>query len=141
MNFLWFEDMALPSEIENRTATTLMTFINLPAVFTFKLPHSKLHLSAGVGINIRYSFLSLGVDKTDPGFNGNTAQEDVKLINKWFWEYGHWLYLTAGTSWLYPITDKIQVGPVFDVKIPMGLLIDEKNVQGMMLSVGFKLCI
>ena len=141
MSFLWYEDMAIPSEIENRTATTLLTFLNLPAVFTIKLPHSKMHITAGLGLCLRYGFLSIGVNKNDNGYNGNTAKEDLKLINNWFWENGHWLYVTVGTSWLYPITDRIKVGPAFDLKLPMGTLIDQKNFQGTMLNVGFKLCL
>lgn len=140
MEHLWFDKYALPAEIENRTSTTLSFMLDLPAVYTLKLKNNtEFHFSAGLGLFLRFGILSYGVNESDPGYSG-TAAQDVELINKWFWDNAHWLYFTFGASWLYPITSKIQVGPVLNAYIPVGTLIDQHNVQGLMFSLGIKLC-
>lgn len=140
MEHLWFDKFALPAEIENRTTTTLSFMLNLPAVYTLSLKNkSDFHFSAGLGFFFRFGLLANGVSPNDPGYSG-TATEDVKLINKWFWDNAHWLHLTLGGSWLYPISSTIKAGPIFNAYIPVGTLIDQHNVQGLMFSAGIKLC-
>lgn len=140
MHHLLYNGTPLPAEIENRTTTTLAFMLNIPAVYTLKLKGSKFQFSAGPGIFLRFGLLSKGVNKTDPGYSGS-AESDTKLINKWFWKNCHWLYLNFGVSWLYPITTKIEIGPVLNAFIPVGSLIDQHTVQGLMFSLGVKLSI
>lgn len=140
MEHLWFDKYALPAEIENRTSTTLSFLLNLPAVYTLNFKdNSRLHISAGLGLFFRFGILANGVNPYDSGYSGS-AKKDLELINNWFWDNGHWVYFTFGTSWLYPITSTIKVGPVLNAYIPMGTLIDQRNVQGLMFSLGIKLC-
>lgn len=141
MEHLWYDQYALPAEIENRTTTTLSFMLNIPAVYSFYFKNkSKLQLAAGVGMLMRFGILANGVDGDDSGYSGS-AEKDVENINKWFWEKAHWLYFTTGASWLYPITSKIQVGPTINAYIPMGTLFDQQSVQGLMISIGVKLAI
>lgn len=141
MEHLWFDKYALPAEIENRTSTTLSFMLNLPAVYTLTLKNkSSFYFSAGFGLFLRFGLLANGVNKSDSGFSG-TAEQDLKNINKWFWGNAHWLYLTFGASWLYPISSTIKAGPVLNAYIPIGTLIDQHNFQGLMFSAGIKICI
>lgn len=137
MNHLLFEDRALPAEIENRTSTTLNFYLNLPAAFSLKIPKSKFHVSLGFAALIRFAFLATGVHSDDEGFSG-TAGEDITLINKWFWKNLHWLYATMEADWLYEASPKISAGPFVSVKLPLGSLMTEKSVQGMIFSAGLK---
>ena len=139
MNHLYYEDKALPAEIENRTTTTLSFMLNIPAVYSIYLEQSRFQITAGLGVFMRFGLLSPGVKDSDSGWTG-TAGGDVKKINEWFWKNARWLYLTVGGSWLYNLTPQLKAGPVINCYIPVGGLIKDHNVQGMMISAGIKIC-
>ena len=140
MNHSWFNNMPVPIEIENRTTTTLSLMLNLPAAFNLDFSTSRLQFTLGAGVFIRFSYLANGVDRSAAGTSGSAA-DDVKLINKWFWDNGRWLYITAGINWLYNITDKIKIGPTANIHIPIAEIIDTKSVHDLMFVFGIKLCI
>ena len=139
MNHLFYDGLALPAEIENRTTTTLSFMLNIPAVLTLYLPKSRFQLEAGFGIFMRFGLRSSGVSEDDYGYSGS-AGEDVKLINQWFWNNLHWFYFTTSGSWLYNATEKLKLGPSVDIWLPLGSLFTEKNTQGMIISLGLKIC-
>ncbi|MBR5645073.1 MAG: hypothetical protein IKX23_00340 [Treponema sp.] len=130
---------ALPAEIENRTALAYSFFLNLPANFNvLKLNKSKLNLSAGLGILIRFATLANNVNETDYGATGS-AKDDVKFINEWFYQKARFLYLTGGIDYIYSITDTIKLGPEFFIAIPLGSLFSEFSLQEMLFSLGLKI--
>lgn len=139
MNHLLYENKAIPAEIENRTTTTLSFMLNIPVVFSFFLHSSRFQLDVGPAILMRFGLLSPGVKESDSGWTG-TAAEDVTAINSWFWNDLRWFYLTAGGSWLYNLDSKLMAGPVINISIPLGGLIVDKDAQGMLISVGIKIC-
>lgn len=139
MQHLYYDNRALPAEIENRTTTTLSFMLNIPAIYSIFLQNSCFQISAGLGIFMRFGLLSPGVKSTDSGWSGS-AGEDVKKINEYFWNKPRWLYLTAGGSWLYNLTPQLRAGPVINISIPVGGLIVDKDAQGMLISVGIKIC-
>ena len=139
MNHLLYEDMALPAEIENRTTTTLSFMLNIPAVYSLMLQNSRFQFSAGLGVFMRFGLLSPGVKEEDSGWLG-TAGEDVPAINDWFWNDMRWLYATAGISWLYNLTPQLRAGPVINVYLPVGGLINDHDAQALIISAGIKIC-
>lgn len=139
MNHLLYEDKALPAEIENRTTTTLSFMINIPAVFSLYLKNSRFQLSAGAGVLMRFGLLAAGVKDSDSGWTG-TAGSDVEQINKWFWNDMRWFYINAGGSWLYNLSPQLRAGPVIECSIPVGGLIKDQSPQGMLISLGIKIC-
>ena len=139
MQHLYYEDRALPAEIENRTTTTLSFLLNIPAVYSIYLEKSRFQITAGLGIFMRFGLRSPGVNEADSGWSGS-AGEDVKLINEYFWKKPRWLYVTAGGSWLYDLTPQLHAGPVINISIPVGGLIVDHDVQGMLISLGIKIC-
>ena len=139
MNHLLYENKAIPAEIENRTTTTLSFMLNIPVVFSFFLHSSRFQLDVGPAILMRFGLLSPGVKESDSGWTG-TAAEDVTAINSWFWNDLRWFYLTAGGSWLYNLDSKLMAGPVINISIPLGGLIVDKDAQGMLISLGIKIC-
>ena len=139
MQHLYYEDMALPAEIENRTSTTLSFMLNIPAVYSIFLENSRFQITGGLGIFMRFGLLSPGVKEDDSGWSGS-AGEDVTKINEYFWGNARWLYLTLGGSWLYDLTPELRAGPVMNISIPVGGLISDQDAQGMLISLGIKIC-
>ncbi len=139
MNHLLYEDKALPAEIENRTTTTLSFMLNIPAVLSYYLQNSCFQLTGGLGVFMRFGLLSPGVKDTDSGWTGS-AGEDVGKINEYFWGNMRWFYLTTGGSWLYNLTPQLRAGPTINVYLPVGGLISDKTVQGMIISADIKIC-
>lgn len=131
--------MALPAEIENRTTTTLSFMVNIPLVFSIFLAKSRFQIYGGPGMLIRFGLLSPSVKDSDTGWTGS-AGGDADSINQWFWNDMRWFYLNLGGSWLYNLPHAIKAGPVINCSIPIGGLISSQNVQGMMISVGIKIC-
>ena len=113
--------------------------LNIPVVFSFFLHSSHFQLDVGPAILMRFGLLSPGVKESDSGWTG-TAAEDVAAINSWFWNDLRWFYLTAGGSWLYNLDSKLMAGPVINISIPLGGLIVDKDAQGMLISLGIKIC-
>ena len=139
MNHLFYQDKALPAEIENRTTTTLSFMLNIPAVFSLYLQNSCFQFSAGLGLFMRFGLLASGVKESDSGWTGS-AGKDVEQINNYFWDNMRWFYLTAGGSWLYNLTPQLRAGPTINLYLPVGGLISDKNAQGMIISAGIKIC-
>ena len=139
MNHLYYEDKALPAEIENRTTTTLSFMLNIPTVYSLFLENSRFQFSGGAGIFMRFGILSPGVEESDSGWTGSAGQDAAK-INEYFWGNMRWFYLTLGASWLYNLTPQLRAGPTINAYIPVGGLISDKTVQGMIISAGIKIC-
>lgn len=139
MNHLFYENRALPAEIENRTTTTLSFMLNIPAVYSVFLDNSRFQFSAGPAALMRFGLLSPGVKESDSGWSG-TATSDVSKINAWFWNSARWFYFNAGASWLYNVSKELKAGPTLNCYIPLGVIITDHDVQGMIISLGIKIC-
>lgn len=139
MQHLYYDGMALPAEIENRTASTLSFMVNIPVVVSLFIGESRYQLSGGIGSLLRFGTLSAGVNEEDYGYSGS-AEKDVELINESFWKDMNWLYLTTGVSWLYNINKQLRLGPTFNAYIPIGAMIGDQDFQGLMFSIGVKIC-
>ena len=137
--YLWNKKGAYPAEIENRTATAFSFLLDLPAAFTFK-PKEKhmFNLTAGPSLLIRFATLSNGVNEDDPGYNGNTASEDLSKINDYFWKDANFLYLETSFDYLYKITEKISFGPEVRFYMPLGQIFSGNGLNASMLSWGIK---
>lgn len=138
MHYLWYNGKALPAEIENRTATSLSFFMNLPAVFSFYGHYSRAQVAVGAGMLFRIIFLSPGVYEYDSGFSGS-AGNDVALINQYFNSGARFLYLTSDLSWLFDITRYLKAGPFTAVYFPLGSLINNEGLSGFMVTAGIRI--
>lgn len=138
MYHLWYGSMALPAEIENRTSTTFTFMLNLPVVFSFYFHYSRVQLKVGATAVMRFGLLSNGVNPQDPGYTGSAAG-DMEKINTWFWDGGRFLYLSGSASWLFRINSKLKVGPEFTVYFPLGNMINNEGIQGMIADIGLKI--
>lgn len=137
---LWYDGKAYPAEVENRTATTHCLMLELPAVISIYPGKNKIEFSLGIDILARYSLMSMYVKDTDNGGSGS-AGEDVKLINKWSWQGGRYLYAKTGVCWQRELTDKIKGGPFISFYLPIGSLINSERLLGAIVSLGVKLSI
>lgn len=138
LNSLWYNEMALPSEIENRTATSYCLFFNIPASFSLYLKQSKIQLSVGAGILLPITALSTGVSPTDSGTSGS-AELDVAKIQEYYISKGRLFYITAELAWLFDITNKMKLGPVIGAYFPLGSFINDEGFSRFMGHVGVKI--
>lgn len=139
MEHLYYDGMALPAEIENRTTTTLSFLVNIPVVFSLFIGESRTQLSGGIAGLLQFGLRSAGVEDSDYGYSGSVGK-DVELINDYFWKDMHWLYLSTGVSWLYNINKQLRLGPTLNIYFPIGALIGDQDLHGLMISAGVKIC-
>lgn len=137
-NHLFYDGKALPAEIENRTTTTLSFMVNIPLVLSLFINESRFQLSGGIGALLQFGFLAAGVSEYNSGYSGSAAN-DVSLINKYFWNDMHWFYITTGGSWLYTFKNKIKLGPTINMYIPVGTIISNQSIHGLIVSMGLKI--
>ena len=136
--YLYNDGTAKPAEIENRTATAFSFLIDLPAVFTFDLKHTHfLEIGLGAGILARFAILSSGVDDSEEGESG-TVSDDLRAINKSFWENANFLYIENSFAYLFRLNEKIKIGPEIRLYIPCGSLFTKGSMNGGMFSAGIK---
>lgn len=138
MYHLYYNNIALPAEIENRTTLTLNFMLNFPIVFSLYYGNNRLQLNAGIALLMRFGLQATGVSGSDTGSTGSAAG-DVAAINNWFWQNARFLYISAGASWLFGLTGNLKAGPTVNVYLPVGTVFSGENVQGMIVSVGMKI--
>lgn len=136
--YLWYDGMALPAEIENRTAATLHFMLDLPVVIQLYLKNNRFQISIGAGILGRVGLLPGGVKNTDSGYSG-TVETDMELINDWFWDKTRYLYLSTGFSWLYNAYHNVKIGPTVKAYFPIGGIINKEGLQGLIIDAGLKI--
>lgn len=136
--YLWNKDGAYPAEIENRTATVFSFLFDFPAALTFT-PGEKHSIDIGIGpaILARFAVLSHSVHKSDAGFNGNTAADDVSEINSYFWKDANFLFIDTYFSYLYKFTEKIKAGPELKFYLPCSVF-SRNDLNAAMISLGMK---
>lgn len=138
MYYLWYDGMALPAEIENRTASTLSFMFNIPAVFQLYLSKVRFQIYAGLGVLARFGILAGGVKESDYGYTGS-AGGDLKEINNWFWKNGRFLYISTGFSCLFNLYGNVKAGPVCKIYIPVSVFSKNDGFQGTIIDFGLKI--
>lgn len=137
MYSLWHKDMALPAEIENRTATSYCVFLNIPATLAFYLEKSRIQFSLGAGFLFPITTISTGVAGTDSGFSGS-AQSDVEKIKQYYFSNARFLFATVEFSWLFNINKNLKVGPFASAYLPIGSFINNEGFSRAMFNLGIK---
>lgn len=135
---LWYDGTAYPAEIENRTTTTLSFLLNIPVVFALNIKGTKLEVYPGIAMLMRFGIRAGGVSGSDSGYSGS-ADEDVALINQWYWSNARFLYLSAGVNAIFENISHVKIGPVLNIYMPVGTIFSGESVQGMIVSAGLKL--
>lgn len=141
--YLWDNSaqLALPAEIENRTATALSFLITLPAAFSFHVSrNSVLEVQAGLSVLMRFAILAHGISAGDSGTSGN-AKSDVKHISRWFWGNARWLYIDTEIAWLYRFSNGVKIGPEARFYLPLGSLFSGRGIDAFMVSAGIKIAL
>ncbi|MBP5283783.1 MAG: hypothetical protein J6Y93_03855 [Treponema sp.] len=135
--YLWDGENARPAEIENRTATSLNFMLDLNVMHSIGKMHT-FQYGGGLGIFARFALLSAGVDENDAGGTaGSTAGDDVNSIGDWFWSGANFLYPQIALSYTYT-SGKWQMGAESHVYFPFGSIIDGRGVDGLIVSLSFK---
>lgn len=134
MYYLFDGKDALPAEVEHRTATTLCFMLDVPVGFNFKSGNHTFTPGAGLGLFLRFGFLSNGVKPGDSGATG-TAQGDAEKIAAWFWSDARFLYPEIFFSWDYKISDFMRAGLTAKAYIPMGSIITGNGLDGLIINI------
>lgn len=134
MYYLFDGKDALPAEVEHRTATTLCFMLDVPVGFNFKSGNHTFTPGAGLGLFLRFGFLSNGVKPGDSGATG-TAQGDAEKIAAWFWSDARFLYPEIFFSWDYKVSDFMRAGLTAKIYIPMGSIFSGHGLDGMIFNI------
>lgn len=125
---------ARPAEVEHRTATMLCFMLDIPVGFNFKYGNHTLTPGAGLGLLMRFGFLSNGVKSSDSGATGS-AQGDVEKINSWMWDKARFIYPELFFAWTYKISEDFSAGAVLRCYIPIGSIIDGKGLDATIINL------
>lgn len=125
---------ALPAEVEHRTATMLCFMLDIPVGFNFKFGNHTLTPGAGLGLLLRFGFLSNNVKADESGATG-TTQGDVEKINSWMWDKARFLYPEIFFAWTYKISEDFSAGAVLRCYIPIGSIIDGKGLDATIINL------
>lgn len=138
MYYLWYDGMALPAEVENRTVSALSFMFNVPVVFQLYLNKFRFQIYGGVGVLARFGLLPGGVKESDAGYTG-TAGGDLKEVNNWFWKNGRFFYISTGFSCLFNLYGNVKAGPVGKIYIPVSVFSKTDGFQGTIIDIGLKI--
>lgn len=140
--YLWDNaaQYAYPAEVENRTSTTIGVLTDFPFVMTVGTKKNMMELGLGAAVLARYSFLANAVSADDLNSDGSTtAEEDVHAINEWCWDSVRWLYPETFISYIHLLSNGWRLGLETRFYLPLGSLISNHGMDGMMLSVSLRL--
>ena len=141
--YLWNKDMALPAEVENRTATVFSALLDIPVLLRISTRHEKFSLQAGGGIAIlaRYGILSSGVKEDDPNrdYPNRSASDDVEDINSYMWENMRWIYPELSANIMFGLNNGWLLGASGTLYLPLGSTLSGEILNETMLNICVKL--
>ncbi len=138
MNFIYKEGIAYPASMEERTASSINIFLNLPFCFSLYPSKSIVQFNFGLSAALRFANIAQGLKANDLG-NEGTVEEDMKNINLWFWQKLRFLYFTCSFNYFFKINPDLKIGPSVSLNFPLGPLIFKEGLQGMLISAGIKI--
>ena len=136
--WLWDGEMALPAEIENRTALALNFMLDIPAAATFRFKNCQIEAGLGLGILARVALLAGGVSEDDPGTTGS-AGGDKEKIQEWFWSGSRFLYPEVFVAWEWRFSPRIAAGLEARYYFPLGAFMDGRGLDASIIAVSGKL--
>ena len=138
MYYLYYDDKALPAEVEHRTASVINCMLDLPVGYNFYKNNSVFTVGAGLGILFRISFLSSGVSESDTGYSGN-AKSDLENINKYFYSNARFLYPEIFFSYLYNFSNDFSAGAMLKYYVSIGNLAAGSLFDASIISVSTRI--
>ena len=140
--YLWNKDMALPAEVENRTATVPALLLDVPAVWNIVERNTMfVQVGGGLAVLARFGILSNGVSENDPNrdYPNRTAKEDVSDINSFFYQDMRWLYPELTGTIMFALSNGWKLGASTTLYIPLGSLISGDGFNSAMLNLCVRL--
>ena len=140
--YLWDGEKAQPAEIENRTATVLSFMLDITGGYSLKKGNNIFEFNAGLGLLLRFGFLSNGVKESDYGWTGNAstsnAGDDVDSINSWLMDGTNLLCPEVSFTYFRKVSDTMKFGGEARVYFPVGSIGRGDGFDGMMISISAK---
>lgn len=136
--YLWNRNMALPAEVENRTATVPALLLDVPVVCSIA-ERGTMTAQAGGGLALlaRFGILSNGVSAGDKNrdYPNRTAKQDVSDINAFFYQDFRWLYPELTGNIMFTLSNGWKVGASGTLYIPLGSIMSGDGLNSTMLNL------
>lgn len=129
-------------EIENRVALTMSFLLDTPIMARFDIKSWTLSIGGGLAFFIRIGLLEPGIKPEEPGPEGLKASEEVKAINRYFWQQGRFIYPSLRTKVEYTLPSGWKTGVQLKTFLPLSNLWDKiknKNSDGLIIQAGIVL--
>jgi len=130
--YLWDEDleMALPAEIENRTAYVPTLLVDFPANFKIKKKNFEIGIQPGISFLLCYGITAFGVDNVD---------DDIANINTWFYSNAQFIYPSLKVSFDWTFLSGIKAGISIAQYLSIGSIINNTFPQEMKTAGSFRI--
>jgi hypothetical protein len=130
--YLWDEDlqMALPAEIENRTASVPSLLIDLPVNFKISKGQFEIGLEPGISFLLCYGITASGVEDVD---------DDIYNINTWFYSSAQFLYPSFRVYFDWTFLSGMKAGISLAQYFSIGSLINDTFPQEMKTAFSFRI--
>ncbi len=120
LEYLWADGMALPAEIENRTAIVPSILLDGSFLYTFERDRFLISFGGGPAILLRYAFLDPSVDEDAVAYTGDVpAGEQVGRINGYLWGSLRWFYPMLQASAKYRLENEWGAGLSLRIGLPI----------------------
>ncbi|UTC63857.1 hypothetical protein E4O00_08010 [Treponema sp. OMZ 788] len=138
----FYSKKAYICEIENRVALTMSFLLDVPFLARFDLKRWTISMGGGLAFFMRFGLLEPGIKPNDSGPEGLKASDEVKEINRYFWQQGRFIYPSLRLKAEYTLESGWKAGVQLKTYLPFSNLWDKlksKGSDGLMVQVGIVL--
>ena len=121
--YSWNENfsVALPAEVERRTALVFSGMMSLPLEFYIPIKKVELFCGMGMGCYFRYGFLANAVE--------SVYEDEVKKINSYFYENCNWLYPFASLGITIKLSEQHKIGFILSYYYPFKNFLESNPIH------------
>ncbi|UTC74212.1 hypothetical protein E4O03_08130 [Treponema sp. OMZ 792] len=137
-----YKKKAYICEIENRSALTMSFLLDVPFLVRLEFKPWTISMGGGLAFFMRFGLLEPGIKPDDPGTEGLKTSEEVKEINRYFWQQGRFIYPSLRIKAEYTLPSGWKAGVQLKTYLPLSNIWDKlknKSSDGLMIQAGIVL--
>lgn len=123
--------LALPAEPEQRIAYVPAIMVDSPVLFHFPVKDSVFAAGIGPSFLVRFAARAMRVPASE--------DNDIRLMNEWFWQKGRFFYPSLHLSWDYIFPSGIAAGIGLKAYLCTGGLAEKRGLDGSMIILSVRL--
>ena len=123
--------LVLPAEPEQRIAYVPAIMVDSPVLFHFPVKKSVFAAGIGPSFLIRFAARAIKVPSSE--------DNNIRLMNEWFWQNGRFFYPSLHLSWDYIFPSGIAAGIGLKAYLSTGGLVDKRGLDGSMITFSARL--